>query len=331
VGVGVKGGVFRFGSLSSGSEARRLDNIAEGRRLSYSAQMSEDDIYVEVSEALLSTFATEGQFTGLAVDLLVEVGSFVAIAASATDSSRVWTREQATAGGNVVRLFKLIHAVLDQTCQRRGEIVMIMARLCFETVVNIRYLAKHLSADLVRSYINYSLRYERRLNDLVTSNIVGRGGVVLPIEDRMLKSIARTCAAAGIKLEEIDTRAQRDWGGKNTFDKATDLGLDEIYFVVFGGGNHSVHGNWPELYGNHLEWDGEDSFTAQTEWQTPRPQVLFLVALLATEAVDDFLNLLNASGAEREPWAELVDLRQRIALAISAHEAYLQTKTWPEI
>ena len=293
--------------------------------------MSEDDIRVDVDEALLSTFTTEGQFTRLAVDLLVEAGSFVAIAASATDSSGVWGREQATAGGNIVRLYKLIHAVLDQTCQRRGEIAMIMARLCFETIVNIRYLAKHLSPELMRSYISYSLRYERRLSDLVTSNIADRGGVVLPIEDRMQKSIKRTCAAAGIKLEEIDTRAQRNWGGKNILEKATDLGLEEIHFVVFGGGNHSVHGNWPELYGNHLEWDGKDSFKPQTEWQTPRPQMLFLLAVLATDAVDDFLHFLNVSGGAREAWPDLVDLRQRIALANSPHEAYLQTKTWPEI
>jgi hypothetical protein len=289
------------------------------------------DLYTAVDEAVLAACSTEGDYTSLAVGLLAEAGSYVALAASATDSSKSWSRAEAAVGGNIVRLYKLIHALLDQTCQRRGEIAMIMGRLCFETIVNLRYLAKHMSHGLVNSYIGYSLRYERRLNDQITANIESRGGPVLPIEDRMLKSISRSFAAAGLKPEEIKTRAQRDWGGKNILEKAQDLGLEGIYFVVFGGGNHSIHGNWPELYGNHLEWDGGDRFTAKPDWQTPRPQLLFLVALITTEAVEDFLHFLNGSSDEREPWPAVEDLRQRIALANRAHEAYLETKVWPEI
>jgi hypothetical protein len=293
--------------------------------------MDFDEMRVDVDEAVLATFTSEDEFTGLAVDLMIEAGSYVTIAASATDQSKTWTRDQAAVGGNLVRLYKLFHVVLDQTCQRRGEIAMMMGRLCFETIVNIRYLAKHFSPELVRSYMEYSMRYERRLRDHVAANIAERGGEVLPIEDRMLKSIERACAAAGVDLDDVDPKARRDWGGKNTFEKARDLDLEEMYFVVFGGGNHAIHGNWQEIYGNHLDWDGAGGFTANIDWHTPRPQMLFLLSLLATDAVDDFLHMLNGTDPESESLLGLDDLRSRVAVANRAHETYLQTKVWPEI
>ena len=54
----------------------------------------------------------------------------------------VGTVNQAVLGGQLVRLYKLISALLDQICQHRREITFIIARLAFECIVNIRFLIK---------------------------------------------------------------------------------------------------------------------------------------------------------------------------------------------
>jgi hypothetical protein len=52
------------------------------------------------------------------------------------------TRDQATVGGNMVRLYKLLSAFLDQNVQKRFETNTIISRLAFETIVNAQYLAQ---------------------------------------------------------------------------------------------------------------------------------------------------------------------------------------------
>jgi hypothetical protein len=159
---------------------------------------------VKVTAERLAGFSSEEDFTGLAVDLLVEVGSFVCVAACILpgDTKR-WDRDQAIVAGNLVRLYKLISALSDQTCQRRRETMFVFARLVFETIVNVRYLIEFSSPALFASYIRYSLRHEKRLYDRINTNIAARGGEILPIERRMLASIERTVITSGLSLSDL--------------------------------------------------------------------------------------------------------------------------------
>jgi len=85
-------------------------------------------------------FTSEDDFNGLAVELLIEVGSFICIAGNLMPAkTRRGTVNQAVLGGHLVRLYKLINALLDQICQHRREITFIIARLAFECIVNIRF------------------------------------------------------------------------------------------------------------------------------------------------------------------------------------------------
>src|ERR1035437_45260 len=135
---------------------------------------------IDVVPATVAAFKTEDDFTGLAVSLMVEVGSYTCIAACTLGPSATWDRDRAAVGGNMVRLYKLTSAYLDQTCQRRGEISWVVGRLLFETAVNIKYLIQYHSKELVDSYIKHSLRQERQLFDKVQTNIRKRGST-LPI------------------------------------------------------------------------------------------------------------------------------------------------------
>ena len=87
---------------------------------------------VAVDDDVIAAYTSEHQFNALTVELLKEVGSFVCVAASVLpgDTKR-WSRDQAIYGGHLVRLFKLIFGLLDQTCQERSETTFILSRLAF--------------------------------------------------------------------------------------------------------------------------------------------------------------------------------------------------------
>lgn len=285
---------------------------------------------VPINPDKLATFTSEEDFTGLGVDLLVEAGSYVCVAACILpgDTKR-WNRNQAIIGGNIVRLYKLISGLLDQTCQRRRETTFIFARLAFETIVNIKYLIKCASPELFDSYIRYSLRYEKKLRDRIHENIKARGGVELPIERRMLSSIEQSARKSEVSLADVSLGKPKNWGGKNLFERAEGVGLADAYLAVFGGGSHTVHGNWMDLLEYHLE-EIDGGFGPQPEWQHPRPQILFVTALLATESVGEYFTYIGDKKIAQLVDSKLVDLVNRIRQTDEVHERFLTSRMGKE-
>jgi hypothetical protein len=279
----------------------------------------------------IGKFTQEDDFVELAVKLMVETANYVCVAACSMGTKLVWDREHAAVCGNMVRLYKLLHSVLDQTCQRRQETSFILSRLVFETVVNVRYMIANFSPELIDSYIVYSFRHERKLRDVIRHNIDAREGKLLPIEDRMLKSIDRSAAAAGISLDDVELEQKGSWGGKNLFDKAEAAGLGRAYLAAFGGTSHSVHGNWQEIYGNHLHWDEKEGFTPNLDWHGPRPQVLFALCTIVIDTLDSYFAFMGGEEIAKSFEAALSDLNDRVFILSSAHEEYLKRKNWPEI
>ena len=131
----------------------------------------------DVSEDRLNTFTTEYDFNEVAVELLIEVGSYICIAANLLPAkTHRWNRNQAILGGHLVRLYKLLSALLDQICQQRREIAFLVARIAFECIVNLRYLIKFADdAEIFDSYVAHSLRQEKRLHNKIQENITARG------------------------------------------------------------------------------------------------------------------------------------------------------------
>lgn len=278
---------------------------------------------VDVDPSVLAGFTREWEFTALSVDLMREAASFACVAACTLGAEPVWNRDQAAVGGNVVRLFKLLSSLLDQTCQKRRETTVIIGRLAFETLVNIRFLIANFSPELVESYIRHSLRHERELWDEIQSNIAQRGGEVLPIETRMLASLERTVEKAGVKLDSIDLKDKAPWGRKHIRHKADAVGLGDAYQGVFGGMSHNVHGAWQDLNDYHLEANDEGGFTPKLEWRRPRPQLLLVLGVLVVEVLPEVFGFLGGEQALEQVRDRLADLHQRLVAVDQAHEVYL--------
>jgi hypothetical protein len=176
---------------------------------------------VDIDSGALAAFTSEEDFNALAVDLLSETASYTCIAYSLLPAStRAWSRNQAIVGGNMVRLYKLSCALVDQTCQRRRMTAHIFGRLTFETIVNLEYLIAFASPEFFDAYVHHSLRHERRLYNRIQENIAARGGEKWPIEDRMLRSIERSCRKSGVSINDVTASGPLNWGGKNLFQKA---------------------------------------------------------------------------------------------------------------
>jgi hypothetical protein len=285
---------------------------------------------VEVDPAKITAFTTEEDFMSLAVSLMVEVASYSCVAATTLGASPAWDRDHAAVGGNMVRLYKLLDSFLDQTCQRREEISWILGRLIFEAAVNIRYLIANFSKELIDSYVKHALRQERRLFDRIQANISERGSM-LPIEDRMLKSIRRAESAAGVSLDDVDPTDRSPWGGKNLYNKTQDVGLRDAYLAAFGGSSQSIHGNWNEIYGSNLDWDEAKSFTPNIKWRRPRPQMINALSVIVVGTIKLYFDFMAGEEVGGHFTPLLSDLHDRIYTLVEAHEAYLSGKQWPEI
>tara|TARA_R110001592_G_scaffold363321_1_gene683755 strand:+ start:25601 stop:26476 length:876 start_codon:yes stop_codon:yes gene_type:complete len=278
---------------------------------------------VEVNIHEIDKFESEDDFIGLSVDLLIEAGGYVCAAASIMPGEgEKWNSDQAVIGGNFVRLYKLISALLDQTCQRRREISFMLARMAFECIVNLRYIIKNLSPELLFSYKAYSLKHEKKLLEKIRENIQRRNGDELPIEKRMIESIFRSFRESDISPEEIKPKELRNWGDKNIYERADDVGLSEAYLAAFGGPSHGIHGNWQDLLEYHLISEGDGLFSPNLDWRRPRPQYLNVVSLHSAEVVEGFVRELGFEEIQGLI-KNLNDLQERILILDKAHEKWL--------
>ena len=72
---------------------------------------------VDVDPVAIAAYTREWDFMVLGSELLREVASYVCVAACTLGQAPTWARDQAAVGGNMVRLYKLLSAFLDQTVQ----------------------------------------------------------------------------------------------------------------------------------------------------------------------------------------------------------------------
>ncbi len=287
---------------------------------------------VAVDERKISKFQHDQEFMPLAVELLKEVGHITSLLACSyrldeNNQPRKWRRNEAIVGGLFVRLVKLQMGVLGAVCDRHAEIADILFRCLSETILNIRYLILKGTPRLYDEFVEYSLREEKRLLQTIKKNIKNRGRT-LPIEQRMISSIQRAFKQSGVNPKNVDESKRTPWG-ENIFKRAEAVGYGKAYQGIFGLPSHSVHGNWQDLIHYHLEMV-EEFYIPTPEWTRPRPQPVFVAALLSAEVGRLYLNTILPDCPDKQSLMDsLEDCIRRIRIAENLHEKFLQRRRTP--
>jgi len=173
--------------------------------------------------------------------------------------------------GNLVRLYKLDISFLQNICERKTEIALIISRAIIECYINLSYIFAKQEEEyntVRKQYINASLSTEKKAKDIINNNIKEFDGVSSPIEDRMLSSIQ-----SSISISEDDSFEKlANWPNiKNRCQVHDDGKL--LYDFLYGIQSHAVHGTWQDLLFNHIVEEG-NNFKINLNWIEPRPQVL---------------------------------------------------------
>jgi hypothetical protein len=285
-----------------------------------------DQILVKVDE--LNLITREREHFAIAFDLLRECGQYSQVLSLVSTDGPTWNIVQAVYGGHLVRAYKLLNAILDMCIKNRSEIITILIRAEFECIVNLRYLMKNYSPELIDSYIKHSFQQEKDLIELMRSKIELRGGVEIPIEARMTSSIQRALDNSCISMDDMPAKKIRNWGDVNIFEKAKSVDLRDAYGAIFGGLSRNVHGEWYDLLQHHLEPISPGEFKPDLEFTPITPQPLYALTYLLS---DTFLMYCNHLG--HPEFLPLIDRLEKLIesndIANGAHENFLIRKYEP--
>jgi hypothetical protein len=257
---------------------------------------------------------------GIAFGLYKEAARVAAFAAHLMDEATAtqggFTRNQAICAGLMVKISKFMLAVIQlSTGDDRGEIVMALNRIIFESAISLEFLVRNQDGKYFDQFVDFSLGPERELYDQIRANVSARKGEVWPLEQRLLDSISYLCDASGVKIEEVQKK-HRDWG-ENVRERLKALGKESLYATVYRMPSHAVHGTWPDLFTGHLAYDETIKlFQPETKWTRVGSRLLLPIAVLVIEAIDPYLDKFFALSRERDL------LRERIA---NLHERLLET------
>jgi len=234
--------------------------------------------------------------------------------------------------GHLVRLYKLYDSYIFLIVERRTEIAFIILRALTETIINLHYLLKHIDTYVHRKYKRASLAYENRLEENILKNILKRKEK-LPIEERMLKSIASTFSRSGFDNLEKEELKKTQWGLEKQHleisGKAGDVGLYPIYENMFMTSSHFVHGSWHELDFHHLERERDSRGTRapQIRYTNPKPQLLEAVSIFTLEALQKYLLVITENSGQAEEVKKYLDTIAKWFFDMSyRHEEYLSNK-----
>lgn len=278
---------------------------------------------VAVSSDRLGQLSDEGDFNEICVDFLKEAGSYLCVSCNIYPRARSWNEKEAAICGNGIRMFELLNAFLDQTCQHRREISEIISRLIFETGVTIRFLIDSDDPKILKSYILSGFKFERKLRSIIHRRIEERGGQILPIESRMIDSINNFMKNSSVSEDDL-LKIERNWAGKNLYEKAQSVGWEEPYLAMFAGMSNAVHGNWSDLQFHHLRRLDCGRYEGIFDWSPPRPQALMAVAKITGQISQDIVDFFGVDEATDAISVRVNEFFARIGIIEAAHESFLQ-------
>jgi len=194
-----------------------------------------------------------------------------------------------------------------------GETTALIDRSIFESCVKILWLCQQDSNDAFARYIADGLKTELTLKAQIQAKISARANKIIPIEERMLKSIARYLKTAEMSDAEIAA-------AKKLPDLATmieSLGKDRLAYVVGQKiSSHHVHGTWPSLLLHYLEWDEQGSFHLRDHNCETHVNQYVSIPLMVLSAAKSFCAWLMKAG-DSQPFVDLLQSIEDEILSIN--------------
>jgi hypothetical protein len=302
-----------------------MDHDSEAERDLTFADVAPDSEY-ELDQDALAAAVEEEPFVDASFELLKDVTHDVTILGNAgriaADGTRIpFSRDEAVLGGLVVRTMKLLHGFLHGANDHGAEIGNYFLRGIAETSLNLRFLIREDSPATFQAFVAHSFRNDKRLLDDIEKRVDGRGGVVLPIEQRMRESVDRTLRRSGLTLADIPSNRTNTWPSFEA--RLTALNMGATYTGVFGGPSSYIHGTWHELLFYNLT-DVEGGFELDSSWGALRPQYLLGLVIFIAEASVDYIDYLFSEYTETQYLRErLVRAHGKALQLTKLHEEFL--------
>lgn len=232
------------------------------------------------------------------------------------------SKDNAVLGGNLTRLIKLSTSFLQNVCERKLEICFILNRCIAETAINIKYMLVESEERVKRNYIKHSLITEKELWQTILSNVNDRNNAILPIEERMQKSIEYSFDKSDFEIDEVNKSSK--W--KSIKSRADEVAGEMFYSVFYGISSHSIHGNWQDILYNNLS-KSEDGFKINLKWNNPKPQIMEGVILFNLDLVNIFCEKELKENSNYDILKEKVKMLFDYYECLSTkHEVYLTSK-----
>jgi hypothetical protein len=247
-----------------------------------------DEILPKYSNAEIEKFDSEDKFMDAYVELLKQsielIYRVVGLKYCDVDGvPKKIDKDEAVIGGNLTRLIKLNTSFLQNICEGKLEICYIINRCIAETAINTKFLLIEGEERVKRNYIKNSLITEKELWEIILSNVKDRDGDVLPMEERMQKSIQNSFDKSDFDIDEVKRSSK--W--KSIKERANLVAGEMFYSVFYGISSHSIHGNWQDILLNNLK-KLEDGFELNLQWNRPRPQIIDGAIILNLDIVKIF-------------------------------------------
>ena len=238
------------------------------------------------------------------------------------DTPKKIPREEAIVGGNLVRLIKLSISYLENVCNGKTEICLILNRCIAETYINLKFILVNGEENVKRNYIKNSLITEKELWEVIKTNVSERSEEALNIEKRMQKSIENSFETSDFEIDDVNRSSK--W--KSIKNRAEAIAGDQFYTIFYGIGSHAVHGNWQDILTNNLN-KFEDGFKLNLNWYRPRPQMMDAAIVFNADILRTYLEHELSS----YPDLEILKTNHNVILdyerlLTESHENFLQSQ-----
>jgi len=273
--------------------------------------------------SVLETTNREGPFNEAGFYLLRELAQITIVIASLYPSVPL-DRNRAILRGLVMRLAKLLRLTIRELSKKETFQLLSIQRAILEAVGTLKYLIEDEDGSHFDQFVMNGLIAERELLLTIQKNVRMREGAKLYIETRMERSIQATAEAAGITdVTSLEGRKKIGWPSAEARVKL--LGTDA--YVAYLTGSAETHGDWTDLYRNHLEYqDGQ--FMPKPGYGDVRPQLTLTPAVLVANFLAKHADALIESDSAAYLIARLEDICERACGVTELHEAMLARVAW---